>query len=140
MNKLVEIALKEYGTRAVQGENSNPEVIKYFHGTGFDWVKNDDTPWCAAFLNWILKEAGIAGTNSLLARSFLAFGEHVEVPEIGDIVVLWRVAKESIYGHAGLFIRESGNSLFLLSGNQDEEVKIKAYPKWQLLDIRRVNI
>lgn len=29
------------------------------------------TPWCAAFVNWCLKEAGLPGTNSNLAKSFV---------------------------------------------------------------------
>ena len=96
-------------------------------------------PWCADFANRILSESGIKGTDSLLARSFLDIGIHTEIPEVGDIVVLWRVEKDSIYGHVGFYIADNHESIYILGGNQDEHVNIKAYPKWQLLDIRRIS-
>ena len=115
-NKFIKIALDYYG------QNWNNPLY----------------PWCAEFINDILIKNGIKGTNSLLARSFLSLGEHTDTPELGDIVVLWRESQESIYGHAGFYISENENSFFLLGGNQDGIVKIKSYPKWMLLDIRRI--
>ena len=116
MNELVKIAFKYYGT--------NPE----------NWT----FPWCAAFLNLVLDEAGVKNEGSLMARSFLTIGEHTDSPEHGDIVVLWRVERDSAWGHCGLFLGEDETYVTLLGGNQDGTVKIKKYPKWQLLDIRRI--
>ena len=97
MTKLVTVALKHYGT--------NPE------GWNF--------PWCAAFLNLLLSDAGSEDSGSLMARSFLKIGQPTNRPELGDIVVLWRVAMASPWGHAGLYINEDKYSITLLGGNQD---------------------
>ena len=118
MIKLVTVALRYYGT--------NPR----------DWP----FPWCAAFLNLVLSEAGIEHGNSLLARSYLKIGQSTNAPKLGDIVVLWRVDKASPWGHCGLYINEDKYMITLLGGNQDGTVKVKRYPKWQLLDIKRINV
>ena len=117
MNKEIEIALKRYGEDA-QGKTY---------------------PWCAVFINEVLAAAGKADTDSLLARSFLNLGEPTETPEIGDITVFWREAPDSWKGHAGFYIRADEENFWILGGNQDGIVKIKAYPKWQLLGHRKLN-
>lgn len=136
--KPFEIALKEYGTKRIAGAFHNAEVIKYFKEIGQDWVRNDETAWCAAFLNWCLMKAGKPFSSSLMARNFLSYGVSTKKPEIGDIVVLWRVAKNSPYGHAGFYIKETKNSIFILGGNQSDEVNIKEYDKGMLLDYRKI--
>lgn len=117
MSQLITIALKHYGT--------NPRGWTF--------------PWCAAFGNFILETNGVKGTGSNMARSFLKIGTHTDEPRLGDIVVLWRVGKDTEWGHNGFYITEDSYWITLLGGNQDGTVKIKRYPKWMLLDIRRVN-
>ena len=46
--------------------------------------------WCAAFVNAVLEESNIQGSQSLLARSFLNWGDPVDKPHPGDIVVFPR--------------------------------------------------
>ena len=134
--KHLEIALKEYGKIDIPGNKSNPEVLKYFSEAGFGWVQDDDTAWCAAFLNWVLLRSGLQGSGSLLARSFLNIGFETKEPKLGDIAVFWRININSIFGHCGLYIAENEKGIFVLGGNEDGQVKIKAYPKWQLLAYR----
>lgn len=132
----LEFALKEYGTHGEYGDLSNPDVLKYFSEIGADWVKNDDVAWCSAFLNWCLMKAKLKFSSSLLARDFLKYGKETKGPVLGDIVVFWRIAKSSPYGHVGFYISESFSTIFVLGGNEDNEVKIKAYPKTQVLGYR----
>lgn len=120
------------------GVDNNPDVMKYFHETGYTFIDEDETPWCAAFLNWICQKCDIATPNKLNARSFLQVGEVVTVPSIGDIVVLWRLQQNGPYGHCGIFIRETPKMVYVLGGNQDSRVSIKAFPKTQLLGYRKV--
>lgn len=138
MKTPIEIALGEYATEAILGERSNPRILEYFDEIGEEWVTNDDTAWCAAFLNWILMKAGKQQTHRLNARSFLTYGTHTDKPEVGDIVVLWRIEPESIYGHCGLYVTQTTDKIYILGGNQSGEVCIKAYPKSQLLDYRKI--
>lgn len=118
MIKLVTTALQYYGT--------NPQKWTF--------------PWCAAFGNFVLAENGIGGTDSNMARSFLTIGRPTDTPRLGDIVILWRIGKDTPWGHNGFFIAEDDYWITLLGGNQDETVKIKRYPKWQLLGTRRINV
>ena len=138
MNKAFEIALGEYGIKEIVGNNDNPEVMKYYHEIGHEWVKHDELAWCAAFVNWCLLKAELEHTGKLNARSFLSIGEQTKVPQIGDIVVLWRIKKDSSYGHVAFFVREAENYIYMLGGNQSNQVCISKYPKTQLLEYRRI--
>ena len=135
---LIEKALKEYGIISWEGKLENPEVLKYFHEIGYEYINSDETPWCAAFLNWILKQCNIKGTNLLNARSFLKIGIPVSDALLGDLVVLWRISQDGPYGHCGIFIKETDKLIWILGGNEDSSVKIKPYPKTQLLGYRRI--
>jgi len=44
---------------------------KFFKETWFPNLKANSTPWCAAFVNWALKEWGLQWTWSNLAKSFI---------------------------------------------------------------------
>lgn len=93
------------------------------------------TPWCAAFVNSILKKNNIKGTKSNLARSFLRFGVKTNSPKKGDIVILKR-GKSSWEGHVGFFVKQTKTHVYLLGGNQGNKVSIKAYSKHRLLGYR----
>lgn len=137
MKKALEIALSQYGIREVSGKKDNPEVLKYFDEIGFNGSQlKDETAWCSAFANWVCKNADLPNTKKLNARSWLKFGEQTEAPKQGDIVVLWRVDPSSWKGHVGFYIRETKNWIYILGGNQNNRVKISAYPKKRLLEYR----
>lgn len=131
--KILNIALLEIGQKAKKGAETNPEILKYFTETGNAWVKNDETAWCSAFVNWVLYKAGMKGTNLLNARSFLSWGKVTEKPQLADIVVLWRDSKTSWKGHVGFFICEKEKDIMVLGGNQDGQVSIKGYDKNKVL-------
>jgi len=97
------------------------------------------TPWCAAFVNSVLEESGIQGTDSLLARSFLKFGEPVDEPIYGDLVIFPR--NLSWQGHVGFFLVsyiEDGIEYYaIIGGNQDDEVSYKLFRADEAIGIRR---
>ena len=135
---VLNIALSQFGIKEIVGSRHNKEVLKYFKEIGFDWVQDDETAWCSAFANWVAKKAGADHSGKLNARSWLTVGDAVESPELGNIVVLWRVKPSSWKGHVGFFIRETENLIYILGGNQQNQVKITAYPKSRLLEYRRI--
>lgn len=137
IDKALFIALQEYGTKEFLGIKHNPEVLKYFHQSGFPQIDNDETSWCSAFVNWCQIKAERHGTNSLAARSWMSWGEKVMEPKLGDIAVLWRVSPESWQGHVGFYIKHDGTGLWVLGGNQSNMVNILKYPGTQLLGYRR---
>ena len=139
MDTLLKTALSQIGIKEIRGAKDNPEVLKYFNALGFNGSKlKDETSWCAAFINWCLKQACLQYQNTLTARSFLKIGEVVTVPRIGDIVVFWRESKTSWKGHVALYIREDEDFIYCLGGNQGNEVKIARYQKHRVLGYRRI--
>jgi len=138
--KIIDVALREYGNREIAGNQDEPEVMKYYHDIGHEWVANDEVAWCAAFTNWVLKQAGYEMSEyakRLSARSFEGYGEETFYPNAGDIVVLWRIEPDGPYGHVGFFIREKDGYIYMLSGNQNNEVNIDKYPLARKLTYRK---
>ncbi len=136
---IINIALSQIGIKEISGKKDNPEVLKYFNEIGFDGaVLKDETAWCSAFANWVAKQANLERSEKLNARSWLKVGREVTTPEKGDIVVFWRESPKSWKGHVAFFIRETKNWIYVLGGNQNNQVKISAYPKSRLLSYRRL--
>jgi uncharacterized protein (TIGR02594 family) len=137
MTELLIIALSKYGTKELPGGQHEADILKYFEEIGHQWVKDDETPWCAAFMNWCCLKAGYKGTGKLNARSFLDAGEKVETPELGDVVIFSR-DNDPAKGHVGIFIREKGDMIFTLGGNQSNQVSIWPYLKNRVIGYRRL--
>lgn len=128
------IALLELGQKEVSGSKSNPKIIEYHKQTSLK-AKDDETPWCASFVNWCLGRAGIKGNNSARAKDFLKWGT-AGTGEIGDIAVFNRDGG----GHVGFVAekREHGSgSIRILGGNQSNQVKVSSYSLKDLLGYRR---
>lgn len=136
MNRVFAIALGEYGVKGIPGSTHSSDILTYFRAPGFKWVKDDETAWCAAFINWAFWKAGLSVPGTLAARSFLKIGKRTLSPKLGDLVVFWRGTKNSVYGHVGFYIRETKEGVYVLGGNQSNAVNIALFPKSQVLDYR----
>lgn len=133
------IALTQYGVSEQPGtELNNPVIISYFHTLGFSSLNTDETGWCTALVSWCLYISGTAYSNSLLARSYLNLFKEVSVPVLGDLCIFWRIKKDSIYGHIGFFISSTSKNIYVLGGNQSNQVCISLYSKDKLLGFRRI--
>ena len=131
--------MSQYGVKEIVGRQDNPQVIKYFDSVGFGHLK-DETAWCSAFMNWVAKEAGANISGKLNARSWMKVGTPVTdgFQKLGDVVILWRESPKSWKGHVGIYIRETKNYIYILGGNQNNQVKVSAYRKGRLLGYRRL--
>lgn len=139
MRGYLNLAFRHFGVKEITGEKDNPIIVKYFDDLGFNGSQlKDETAWCSAFANWICKEYGAKYSGKLNARSWLKVGTKIENPEVGDVVVFWRQSRESWKGHVGFFINESNDYIYVLGGNQSNQVSIKPYPKSRLLEYRKV--
>ena len=136
MNKAFLVGVSQLGVKGTLGSSHNPQILKYFRDIGHEWVKDDETAWCAAYLNWCLQRAGLPHTGKLNARSFLKYGDETTKPILGDLAVLWRISPTSAYGHVGFYLAEQKNYIFLLGGNQSNSVTVSAFPKSQVLGYR----
>lgn len=138
MNEILIEFLKLYGTKEIIGSVHNPVIVAMFAEIGFDYVKDDETAWCSASLNFICKKLGYERSGALDAKSWLKLPIKVLQPTTGDIVVLWRESPSSWKGHVGLFINWDLNNVYVLGGNQGDMVSIQAYPRDRVLGFRQV--
>lgn len=136
-----EVAEREraLGVAEISGSENNPRILQYLATTTI-WsdlaARKDETHWCAAFVNWCLKEAGVKGTALANARSFLDWrdGRRLERPTLGCVVVMWRNSPDSAEGHIGFYAGDGSETAFeMLSGNQGNRVSIKEQPRNQVL-------
>ena len=126
-------------------EHQHRTVLKRYVG-----VDPRYTEWCAAFVNAVLQESNIDSLtdtghrNPLAARSWLEWGESVDTPRAGDIVIFPR-GKNAWQGHVGFYagsvVRDSNGRTYyrILGGNQNDRVSIVEYPANKALGIRRAS-
>lgn len=135
----MQVARKEIGVKEYIGEGDNPDVVKYLKSVdnlSIDLQRNDETAWCSAFVNWCMEQVGVSRTEKANARSWLSWGRDVTTPSPGVVVVLWRDSPDNWKGHVGFFVQATADYVYLLGGNQDDQVSIKRYPQKRVLGYR----
>jgi uncharacterized protein (TIGR02594 family) len=136
--KRLRIAIKEIGVKEIHGPTHNPRVLEYMHATKWGtWVRDDETPWCAGFVGWVMVQAGYKDQipdYSLGAKSWLNFGKSAHRPVLGAIAVKSRRGG----GHVGFVVGATpdGEYLYILGGNQSDAVCVKKYPASVWIDYR----
>jgi len=139
----LEIARQEVGVAETPGPKSTPRILTYWKEGMPGWkYEGDETPWCSVFVNWAMARAGIPGTGSPGARSWLTWGVSVE-PRIGAVTVVHarprrnRLTTGSGY-HVALWMGQTDKWFTLLGGNQSNSVKVVGFPRdgWELVATR----
>lgn len=128
-------AWAELGQREIEGSADNARIRAFFRDVGQPASLHDEVAWCAAFVGACLERTGCASTRSLMARSYLRWGEKLEAGRFGAIAVLSRGADPNT-GHVGFLIGETLSHVVLLGGNQGDAVSVAAYPRARLLGLR----
>lgn len=123
------------GQREWAGEKNNPKITAFFRDVGQHKHARDAVPWCAAFVGGCLERTGIRSTRSLLARSYLNWGQTAESDALGAIAVLSR-GRDPGKGHVGFLVGSSDKKIWLLGGNQSDAVTIQAFSRTRLLSLR----
>jgi uncharacterized protein (TIGR02594 family) len=122
------IAKAKFGIHEIPGRKANTFIVECLESTTLGKPDNqtDETPWCSAFANRVMQLAGIEGTNSAWARSWLDWGREPTDDEFGKgvVVVLSRGATS---GHVGFLVdweysQVDGDKVKLLGGNQGNAV------------------
>lgn len=114
---------------------NNPRIMAYLACIPFLKDYTDETPWCAAFIEYCLQQCGIQGTGKPNARSYHNdFG--YEINTFGSIVTLWRGSPDSWQGHVGFKIAESKRKIYLLGGNQKNSLNITPYDRNRILSYK----
>lgn len=129
------IARAEIGVKEFPGAGDNPRIVEYLRSTTLDpsSASNDETFWCSCFVNWCVERAGLEGTDSAWARSWLNWGKKITTPKVGCITVFKRDGNS---GHVAFYISETATKIKVLGGNQSDAVNISDYKKSDLLGYR----
>jgi len=104
---------------------ANPVIVSFFDATTLRTPSGDQTPWCAAFVNWCIQRAlentiapnSSLGTGSAASASFREWGTLTTSPREGDLAV-FQHRRERNKGHVGFFVSSSRGGIYVLGGNQ----------------------
>ena len=140
MKDLIQIASKEINVRETAGTDITPRIREYAEKAGFDWYTSDETPWCSVFLNWAATEAGLERSKDARAASWEHIGVATDYPEPGDIALFSPSISETRITHVGIFTGYSADKqrIYVLGGNQNNEVNISAFSALTLVGFRRL--
>lgn len=132
----MEVARTQIGVEETPGRGTTARIADYHAETSLH-ARDDETAWCSAFVNWVMKQCDLVGTRRADARSWLQWehGERCD-PKPGAIAVLWRGKPIGWQGHVAFVDRIEGETLWLLGGNQGDAVSIAPYPSSRLLGCR----
>ncbi|TIX90509.1 TIGR02594 family protein [Rhizobium sp. P44RR-XXIV] len=117
---------EQAGVTEAPGSQTNPRISQYLESVGFPPNQSDDTPWCAAFVCWCLKNCGDATAaaaassvkNSSYAKSWMDLPVQLPEAKVGAIAIKASQSSD-ITGHVGFVsaVNDDG-SIILLAGNQ----------------------
>lgn len=142
---IIKEALKLHGVVETPGEGNNSKILAWADEIGKEapsaynkWVANwydkDSIAWCGLFAAIVALRAKKAiPKNYLAAKSWLEFGNAVDVPGLGDVLVFSRKGG----GHVGFYIAEDETCYHVLGGNQSDKVCISRILKSRCIGIRR---
>lgn len=129
----ITLAKKLQGLKEIKGAQHEPEILQMWRDIKRSGIKNDETPWCAAFVGSVLERSAIRSTRFESARSYLDWGVKLDKPVYGCIVVFSRNGG----GHVGFVVGQDANgNLLVLGGNQNDEVNIRSFPKDRVVGYR----
>lgn len=128
----MQIAIMEQGVQE-WSQGDNPRILEYLRSCGISGsLLHDETAWCAAFVNWCVKNAGFQSAGSARVSDWWNWGRAV-VPTYGAICILQPLTiDQASSGHIGFLHAIEGDNVWLLSGNSKNQVRIAAYPKAKL--------
>ena len=132
--KWLEAARREIGVKEYPGAQHNPRIQQYAKKTTLA-AAADEVPWCSSFVNWCMHEAGIEGTRSAAARSWLDWGVELKKPVPGCVTVFSRGSSPGS-GHVAFYVATKGAFFDVLGGNQSNQVKVASYPSARHLGFR----
>lgn len=118
-------AKKLIGLSETKGAQHTPEILQMWRDIKRGGIRDDETPWCAAFVGAMLERVGLKSSRFESAKSYLNWGQLLAFPVPGCVVVFTRQGG----GHVGFAIgRDKAGNLLVLGGNQGDAVNVRAFP------------
>lgn len=121
----IEIAKTQIGTREIPGPKHEPKIVSWWKKIFRGGIKDDETPWCAAFVGAMLESVDVPSSRFESAASYRKWGQPCLRPIYGAIVVMSRPGGN----HVGFCVgRDNGGNVAVLGGNQNNEVSVALFP------------
>jgi len=118
-------ARKYIGLAETKGGKHSPDIVQFWKDIKRGGIKDDETPWCAAFVGAMLERCNVKSSRFESAKSYLQWGRLLAQPVLGCVVVFTRKGG----GHVGFCVgKDAAGNLLILGGNQGDAVNIKAFP------------
>jgi hypothetical protein len=119
--KIIEIALKEVGTKENPPESNNVKYNTWIYGKEVSDTKLSHFPWCAAFVSWCYDQSGLNLGRIDVLKGFVGcdyavknaskWGKIVTIPKEGDVCFFdWQ--GDGHFDHTGIFVKDLGGGLF----------------------------
>jgi uncharacterized protein (TIGR02594 family) len=125
------------GLKEGPGARDNPTILDWADDLDIAY-EQDSIPWCGLFVAHCvgssLPEEPLPA-NPLGARNWMKAGVNCN-PQLGAILVFWRVKKSGWQGHVGFYSGERSDAYKVLGGNQSDSVSHAWIAKNRLLGAR----
>lgn len=137
----VSLAEREVGVQELSGQLANPRIVEYLKTVHLPtaMANSDETPWCSAFMNWVMERCGFPGTGKANARSWLSWGSPMVVPKRGAVLIFSADTRGKTAGHVTLCYEQFPGTRIeyrCLGGNQNNRVGLGHYPASRLIGVR----
>lgn len=119
-----------YGTLETPGPGDNPTIMAWAREVGGEVAETyraDAIPWCGLAMAVAARRAGYEPPrHPLWALSWSAFGDLVDEPGLGDVLVFVRrdAQGKRVGGHVGVYVGEDSQAFHVLGGNQSDAVTV----------------
>jgi uncharacterized protein (TIGR02594 family) len=126
--------------KEVPGTDDNPLILWFLSLCEPGIGPHDEVPWCSAFMNAMFWLCRLPRSKSARARSWEDIGVSITLAEAlpGDVIILRR-GTNPLQGHVGFFAGLINADRFrLLSGNVSNAVTIQAFPRADVVGVRRI--
>ncbi|MCC8379132.1 TIGR02594 family protein [Xenorhabdus sp. PB30.3] len=124
--KWIEEGYKYIGVHEIKGDHHHPHILQWWKEIKRGGIRDDETPWCAAYVGAMFERVGIRSSRFESAKSYLAWGIPLKAPYYGCVAVFTRQGG----GHVGFVVGVAENGdLMILGGNQSDEVNIRSFPR-----------
>lgn len=129
-------AITYIGEREIKGWKHNANIVSWWKEIHASF-RDDETPWCAAFVGAMLERCGVRSTRSAMARSYMTLGKPAEGAVRGSVCVLWRGKRSGYSGHVFFCLgTDRAGNIIGIGGNQADAVNIRAFSPDRLLGFR----
>jgi len=129
------------GLREIAGPMHEPKILQLWRDAHMDYVHDDETAWCAAFVGAMLERSLLNSSRKPNARSYQHWGIDVKELSLGEIplgaIIVFDRPPNPEHGHVGFAVGLTPHGdVVTLGGNQSDSVSIAPKPANRLIAAR----